>query len=208
MHADETQYGVCSAPLLPAQGHAHLDHVSDILYFVALLRPIIYLGGDFGWRTYVGLPIVAVQAALGWWKTASHFDGIRREIRCGRGGGGGRAQPTRPEAPSGLWVCCGKAAAPPPPRPQRISRTGGVTKQEQEAIGILLNCFAGKRGGIVLNETFFLKPNRHIPYCIQHRAHAVAQFPLGLGVGKIGVAGQGIEGVGRVKGRLLTQLII
>ena len=78
MHADETQYGVCSAPLLPAQGHAHLDHVSDILYFVALLRSIIYLGGDFGWRTYVGLPIVAVQAALGWWKTASHFVGIRR----------------------------------------------------------------------------------------------------------------------------------
>ena len=78
MHADETQYGVCSAPLLPAQGHAHLDHVSDILYFVALLRPTIYLGGDFSWRTYVGLPIVAVQAALGWWKTASHFVGIRR----------------------------------------------------------------------------------------------------------------------------------
>ena len=129
----------------------------------------------------------------------------------GRRRGGGappppRAHPPRgPQRPLGLLRQSRSAAAP---RPQRISRTGAVTKQEQEAIGILLNCFAGKRGGIVLNETFFLKPNRHIPYCIQHRAHAVAQFPLGLGVGKIGVAGQGIEGVGRVKGRLLTQLII
>ena len=124
--------------------------------------------------------------------------GGRRRAGCAR-------PPRGPQRPLGLLRRRRSAAAP---RPQRISRTGAVTKQEQEAIGILLNCFAGKRGGIVLNETFFLKPNRHIPYCIQHRAHAVAQFPLGLGVGKIGVAGQGIEGVGRVKGRLLTQLII
>ena len=124
------------------------------------------------------------------------------------GGGGGWAAPTRPEAPSGPAGLLRQSRSAAAPRPQRISRTGAVTKQEQEAIGILLNCFAGKRGGIVLNESFFLKPNRHIPHRVQHRAHAVAQFPLGLGVGKIGVAGQGIEGVGRVKGRLLTQLII
>lgn len=114
MHADETQYGVCSAPLLPAQGHAHLDHVSDILYFVALLRPTIYLGGDFGWRTYVGLPIVAVQAALGWWKTASPFDGIRREIRCGRRRAGCARPPRGRGGPLGLLRQSRSAAAPPP----------------------------------------------------------------------------------------------
>ena len=120
MHADETQYGVCSAPLLPAQGHAHLDHVSDILYFVALLRPTIYLGGDFGWRTYVGLPIVAVQAALGWWKTASHFVGIRREIRCGRGAAAG-GLPWWP-VPA---ACGGGTRAPPGAGPRGGGRGGG-----------------------------------------------------------------------------------
>ena len=132
MHADETQYGVCSAPLLPAQGHAHLDHVSDILYFVALLRPIIYLGGDFGWRTYVGLPIVAVQAALGWWKTASHFVGIRREIRCGRGAAAGGLRPPaqRPPAASGFAAAKPQRRRPPPAtdlpyRRRNKTRAGG-----------------------------------------------------------------------------------
>jgi len=90
--------------------------------------------------------------------------GGRRRVGC--------AHPPRgPQRPLGLLRQSRSAAAP---RPQRISRTGAVTKQEQEAIGILLNCFIRKRRGAVLNETFFLKPNRHIPYCIQHRAHAVA----------------------------------
>lgn len=127
-------------------------------------------------------------------------------LRAGGRRGAGCARPPRgPQRPLGLLRQSRSAAAP---RPQRISRTGAVTKQEQEAIGILLNCFAGKRGGIVLNETFFLKPNRHIPYCIQHGAHGIAQFLLGLGVGEVGVAGEGIEGVRGVKGRLLAKLVI
>lgn len=59
-HANETQYGLCTAALLPAAVHAHLDYVSRVLYIAVMLRLTFYLGGDSIRATDTGFSVMAM----------------------------------------------------------------------------------------------------------------------------------------------------